>query len=83
VNLLTGGAEPRPHGAIVHTRRAFGASPVDDRPTPGDPVPLLARIRAFLASPQGRRFSDQGRRYAADPRNQQRARSLLARLRRR
>jgi hypothetical protein len=46
-------------------------------------VPLLARIRAFLASPQGRRLSDQGRRYAADPRNQQRARSLLARLRRR
>ncbi len=46
-------------------------------------MPLLARIRAFLASPQGRRLSDQGRRYAADPRNQQRARSLLARLRRR
>ncbi len=46
-------------------------------------MPLLARIRAFLASPQGRRLSEQGRRYASDPRNQQRARSLLARLRRR
>ena len=45
-------------------------------------MPLLDRIRAFLASPQGRRLSDQGRRYASDPRNQQRARSLLARLRR-
>ncbi len=46
-------------------------------------VPLLDRVRAFLASPQGRRVTEQGRRYASDPRNQQRARSLLARLRRR
>ena len=46
-------------------------------------MPLLDRIRAFLSSPQGRRMTDQGRRYASDPRNQQRARSLLARLRRR
>jgi hypothetical protein len=46
-------------------------------------VPLLARIRAFLASPQGRRLTDQGRRYASNPRNQQRARDLAARWRRR
>jgi hypothetical protein len=46
-------------------------------------VPLIDRIRAFLNSPQGRRISDQGRRYASDPRNQQRARSMLERLRRR
>ena len=46
-------------------------------------MPLLDRIRAFLSSPQGRRMTDQGRRYASDPRNQQRARGLLARLRRR
>jgi hypothetical protein len=46
-------------------------------------MPLLQRIRAFLASPQGRRLTDQGRRMAADPRNRVRARSLLARLRRR
>jgi hypothetical protein len=44
---------------------------------------LLHRIRAFLASPQGRRLSDQGRRMAADPRNRDRARGFLARLRRR
>ena len=44
-------------------------------------MPLLDRIRAFLASPQGRRVSERGRRYAADPRNQDRARGLLARLR--
>ncbi len=46
-------------------------------------MPLFDRIRAFLAGPQGRRLTEQGRRYAADPRNQQRARGLLARLRRR
>ena len=46
-------------------------------------MPLLDRIRAFLSSPQGRRLSEQGRRYASDPRNQERARSLLARMRRR
>jgi hypothetical protein len=46
-------------------------------------VPLLDRIRTFLASPQGRRLTDQGRRYASDPRRQQQVRGLLARFRRR
>ena len=61
-------------------------------------MPLLDRIRAFLSGPQGRRppgtappppapppprLTDQGRRYASDPRNQRRARDLFARLRRR
>jgi hypothetical protein len=46
-------------------------------------VPLLDRIRTFLASPQGRRLTDQGRRYASDPRRQQQARSLLSRFRKR
>jgi hypothetical protein len=44
-------------------------------------MPLLHRIRAFLATPQGRRLTDQGRRMAAAPRNRVRARGLLARLR--
>jgi hypothetical protein len=42
---------------------------------------LLQRIRAFLAGPQGRRLTEQGRRMAADPRNRRRARGLFARLR--
>jgi hypothetical protein len=46
-------------------------------------VPLLDRIRTFLSGPQGRRLTEQGRRYASDPRNQERARRLLTRLRRR
>ena len=46
-------------------------------------MPLLDRIRTFLASPQGRRLTDQGRRYASDPRRQQQARNLLSRFRKR
>ncbi len=44
-------------------------------------MPLLDRIKKFLSSPQGRRLTEQGRRLASDPRNQQRARGLLARFR--
>ena len=46
-------------------------------------MPVMSRIRQFLASPQGRRMTEQGRRMASDPRNQQRARNFLSRLRRR
>ena len=46
-------------------------------------MPLIDRIRTFFASPQGRRLTDQGRRYASDPRRQRQARDLLARFRRR
>ena len=45
-------------------------------------MPLLDRIRSFLTSPQGRRLTDQGRRYASDPRRQRQARDLLTRFRR-
>lgn len=44
-------------------------------------MPLLNRIKSFLASPQGRRLTDRGQRMARDPRNHDRARGLLARLR--
>jgi hypothetical protein len=46
-------------------------------------VPIIDRIRNFLRSPQGQRIAERGRRMAADPRNRDRARGLLARLRRR
>jgi hypothetical protein len=46
-------------------------------------MPIMNRIRDFLASPQGRRLTDAGRRAAADPRNRERARGLFSRLRRR
>ncbi len=43
---------------------------------------ILSKIRYFLASPQGRRMMDQGRRYASDPRNRAKLRGLLSRRRR-
>ena len=46
-------------------------------------MPLLQKIRTFFASPEGKRLTEQGRSLAADPRNQARARGLLARLRKR
>jgi hypothetical protein len=71
VKLLTRGRWEREPGV---PRTAAGHS---------SEMPLLNRIRAFLASPQGRRVTEQGRRMASDPRQRERARSLLARLRRR
>ncbi|MET9606551.1 hypothetical protein ABZZ17_15975 [Streptomyces sp. NPDC006512] len=43
---------------------------------------LLARIKEFSRSPQGRRTIESARRAAADPRKREQARGLLARLRR-
>ncbi|MEV6630790.1 hypothetical protein AB0M54_08565 [Actinoplanes sp. NPDC051470] len=41
---------------------------------------LMQRLQKFLRSPQGQRIVEQGRRQAAKPENQARARRLLARL---
>ncbi|MEU6819485.1 hypothetical protein ABZ921_02570 [Streptomyces atriruber] len=42
---------------------------------------LLARIRDYSRTPQGRRTVESVRRAAADPRKRAQARSLLSRLR--
>ncbi len=42
---------------------------------------IIGRISAFLKSPQGRRYSDQAKRMASDPRNRQRAQDMLRRFR--
>ncbi|MEV0123673.1 MULTISPECIES: hypothetical protein [Streptomyces] len=42
---------------------------------------LLARLKAYSRTPQGRRNIATARRAAADPRNRAKARSLLGRLR--
>lgn len=42
---------------------------------------ILNRIKAFAASPQGRRTMDQVRRAAADPRRRGQAQRLLGKLR--
>jgi hypothetical protein len=49
----------------------------------GDPMAsssLLNRVKAFFASPQGRRLIDQGRRDLARPGNQSRLRTLFSRF---
>ncbi|MDQ3887057.1 MAG: hypothetical protein M3308_08670 [Actinomycetota bacterium] len=43
---------------------------------------IMARIRSFLNSPQGRRLTDRGRRLTNDPRMRQKLRGLLSRRRR-
>lgn len=42
---------------------------------------LMARIKEFSRSPQGRRAIESARRAASDPRKQAQARKLLGRLR--
>ncbi|GGP82007.1 hypothetical protein GCM10010140_08350 [Streptosporangium pseudovulgare] len=42
---------------------------------------MIDRIRRYLAGPQGRRTVERVKVMARDPRNQQRARELMARLR--
>ncbi|WP_411104739.1 hypothetical protein [Streptomyces sp. cmx-4-9] len=42
---------------------------------------LLAKLKQFSRSPQGRRTIDSVRRAAADPRKREQARGLLGRLR--
>lgn len=42
---------------------------------------IFSKIRNFLSSPQGRRVIDQGRRYASNPQNRAKLRSLLSRRR--
>jgi hypothetical protein len=82
VKSLTSDAAPYPRREPCVSDTVFGHPGETARPQE-IPVPLLDRIRAFLAGPQGRRLKEQGRRYASDPRNQQRARNALARFRRR
>ncbi|MEN3298963.1 hypothetical protein [Pseudonocardia sp.] len=40
-------------------------------------MPILDKIKNFMRSPQGRKLADQGRRYASDPKNQEKLRRLM------
>jgi len=42
---------------------------------------IWQRITGFLRSPQGRKLTDQVKRAASDPRNQQRVRDAVRRIR--
>jgi hypothetical protein len=41
----------------------------------------LSRISEFLKSPQGRKLTEQARRYAQDPRNRAKAQQMIDKLR--
>ncbi|SDC11781.1 hypothetical protein [Actinokineospora iranica] len=43
---------------------------------------LLDRIKGFLRGPQGKALTEKARGIAADPRNRERARTAVSRLRR-
>ena len=82
MNLLTANTD----NGTAHNRHSTGNARIDRLPhrrPRRSTVPLLDQIRRFLSSPQGRRLTDRGRRYASDPRNQQRARDVVSRWRRR
>jgi len=42
---------------------------------------LFQKVSQFLKSPQGRKYSDQAKRYASDPRNRAKAQQMLSRFR--
>ncbi|MGH3812213.1 MAG: hypothetical protein ACRDUV_07115 [Pseudonocardiaceae bacterium] len=42
---------------------------------------IVNKIRNFLSSPQGRRMTDQGRRYVSNPQNRAKLRGLFSRRR--
>ncbi|WP_255426988.1 hypothetical protein [Pseudonocardia sp. C8] len=41
----------------------------------------MQRIQAFLKSPQGRKYTEQAKRMASDPRNRAKAQQMLSRFR--
>lgn len=40
-------------------------------------MPLMDKIRNFLRSPQGRKLTEQGKRLASDPKNQEKLKRLM------
>lgn len=42
---------------------------------------LFQKIQQFLRSPQGRKMTDQAKRYASDPRNRAKAQDMLKKFR--
>jgi hypothetical protein len=42
---------------------------------------LFQKVSQFLKSPQGRKYSDQAKRYASDPKNRDKAQQMLKKFR--
>jgi hypothetical protein len=41
---------------------------------------LFSKVQQFLRSPQGRKYTDQAKRYASDPKNRAKAQDVLNRF---
>jgi hypothetical protein len=78
-------SEPPPHThttpAPVHVRHNRKTGTTD--PQGEDMSGLIARIKEFSRSPQGRKAIDTARQAASDPKKQEQARKLLSKLRKR
>ena len=42
---------------------------------------LVSKVTDFLKSPQGRKYSEQAKRYASDPKNRQKAQGMINKFR--
>lgn len=42
---------------------------------------LISKIQDFLRSPQGKKYADQAKRYAQDPKNRQKAQDMVNKFR--
>ena len=42
---------------------------------------LFSKVQEFLRSPQGRKYTDQAKRYASDPKNREKAQGMLNKFR--
>ena len=42
---------------------------------------LFAKVSEFLKSPQGRKYTEQAKRYAKDPKNRSRAQDMIKKFR--
>ena len=42
---------------------------------------LFSKVQQFLRSPQGRKYTDQAKRYASDPKNREKAQGMLNKFR--
>jgi hypothetical protein len=42
---------------------------------------LVQKVQEFLRSPQGRKYTEQAKRYAQDPKNRAKAQEMLGRFR--
>lgn len=68
---------------MSETADIVGPAGRTDRPgmPQGVVVPLFQKVQEFLRSPQGRKYTDQAKRFAQDPKNRAKAQDMINRFR--